>query len=140
MPVDEVLGHGGGSGWRVTSRSVLEAGRAAAELRACGFGDCDLLLVLGSGGDKWRRFLAASNVVPIAHISGFVAPTAEGHGGRSGVRRRTPARAGDHRATHLYEGHGVDAVAHAVRTAAALGCRQAIFTNANGSFRRDGRR
>lgn len=39
--------------------------------------------------------------------------------------------------THLYEGHGVGPVAHGVRTAAALGCRVAILTNANGSFRPD---
>jgi purine-nucleoside phosphorylase len=41
--------------------------------------------------------------------------------------------------THLYEGHGVDAVVHATRTAAALGCTTAVYTNANGAFREDWR-
>jgi purine-nucleoside phosphorylase len=36
--------------------------------------------------------------------------------------------------THLYENHGVDAVAHPVRTAAAAGCRSIIFTNGAGSL------
>jgi purine-nucleoside phosphorylase len=39
--------------------------------------------------------------------------------------------------THLYEGLGVDPVAHAVRTAAASGCRIAVLTNANGALRPD---
>jgi purine-nucleoside phosphorylase len=37
--------------------------------------------------------------------------------------------------THLYEGHGAAATVHAVRTAAAAGCRTAVLTNANGSLR-----
>jgi purine-nucleoside phosphorylase len=37
--------------------------------------------------------------------------------------------------THLYEGHGVDAVAHGVRTAAAAGCRTVVLTNAAGGVR-----
>jgi purine-nucleoside phosphorylase len=39
--------------------------------------------------------------------------------------------------THLYEGHGPGQVAHAVRTAAAVGARLVVLTNANGSFRAD---
>jgi purine-nucleoside phosphorylase len=39
--------------------------------------------------------------------------------------------------THLYEGHGPAPVVHGVRTAAQLGCRTVILTNANGSFRED---
>jgi purine-nucleoside phosphorylase len=37
--------------------------------------------------------------------------------------------------THLYEGHGVDAVVHGVRTAAAAGCRSVLLTNAAGGIR-----
>jgi purine-nucleoside phosphorylase len=36
--------------------------------------------------------------------------------------------------THLYEGHGVGAVAHGVRTAAAAGCRAVVLTNGCGSL------
>jgi purine-nucleoside phosphorylase len=37
--------------------------------------------------------------------------------------------------THLYEGRGVEAVVHGVRTAAAAGCRTVILTNASGGLR-----
>ena len=37
--------------------------------------------------------------------------------------------------THLYEGRGVEAVVHHVRTAAAAGCRTLILTNGCGSLR-----
>ena len=36
--------------------------------------------------------------------------------------------------THLYEGHGVDAVVHGVRTAAAAGCRTVVLTNGAGGL------
>jgi purine-nucleoside phosphorylase len=39
--------------------------------------------------------------------------------------------------THLFEGHGVAQVAHAVRVATAAGCHTVILTNANGSLRAD---
>jgi purine-nucleoside phosphorylase len=37
--------------------------------------------------------------------------------------------------THFYEGHGVAAVAHGVRTAVAAGCRTVILTNGCGGLR-----
>ena len=36
--------------------------------------------------------------------------------------------------THLYEGRGVDAVVHGVRTAAAAGCRTVVLTNGCGGL------
>jgi purine-nucleoside phosphorylase len=36
--------------------------------------------------------------------------------------------------THLYEGRGVDAVAHTVRTAAAAGCSRIVLTNGCGGL------
>ena len=36
--------------------------------------------------------------------------------------------------THLYEGHGVRAVVHGVRTAAAAGCRAVVLTNGCGGL------
>ncbi|MGL5859386.1 MAG: purine-nucleoside phosphorylase [Angustibacter sp.] len=36
--------------------------------------------------------------------------------------------------THVYEGHGVRAVVHAVRTAAAAGCRTVVLTNGCGGL------
>jgi purine-nucleoside phosphorylase len=39
--------------------------------------------------------------------------------------------------THLYEGHGVNSVVHAVRTAAFAGCKTVVLTNAAGCLRED---
>lgn len=60
----------------------------------------------------------------------------EGHGGK--VRSYT---LGDKRAlvflgrTHYYEGHGVAAVSHGVRTAVAAGAKTIILTNGCGGLR-----
>jgi len=121
------------------------AREAADHLRRRGFDDHDVLLVLGSG---WSAAVDAfdepARSVPIGDVPAFHAPVAEGHGHEirsyavgSGPRRcRVLAFTGR---THLYEGHGVDAVVHATRTAAALGCTTAVYTNANGAFREDWR-
>jgi purine-nucleoside phosphorylase len=99
----------------------------------------DALVVLGSG---WSPAAEAFGVpvadVPMTDVPGFLAPTAEGHRGRiasydvGGVA--TLVLAGR---THLYEGHGLGPVVHGVRVAAAIGCRVAVLTNANGSLRGD---
>jgi purine-nucleoside phosphorylase len=108
-------------------------------MRGLGFGDHDVLVVLGSG---WQRAADAFGDVhaaaAIADLPGFVPPVAEGHG--TEVRSYV---VGDARVlaflgrTHLYEGHGTAAVVHAVRTASALGCNAALLTNANGCLRPD---
>jgi purine-nucleoside phosphorylase len=72
----------------------------------------------------------------MAELPGFAPPTAAGH---AGTIRSVPV--GPHRVllllgrTHLYEGHGVAAVAHAARVAAAAGCRAIVLTNAAGGIR-----
>jgi purine-nucleoside phosphorylase len=112
---------------------------AAALAAAVGVEQHDVVVVLGSGwtgaADALGRPVAD---LPVTQLPGFVAPTAEGHAGR--VRSYdldgTAVLAFLGR-THLYEGHGADAVAHAVRTAAAAGCRLAVLTNANGSLQPD---
>lgn len=113
------------------------ANQAADALRRRGFGDHDVLVVLGSG---WKRVVHAFGdllqVAPMSEVVGFHPPVAEGHGSEihsySVGSRRVLALLGR---THLYEGRGAAAVVHSVRTAAALGCRTALLTNANGSFR-----
>jgi purine-nucleoside phosphorylase len=97
----------------------------------------DVAVVLGSG---WRpaadEFGAAKVEVPIADLPGFAAPTVQGHGGtiRSVVigERRVLVLLGR---THLYEGKGVAAVVHGVRTVVAAGCRTVVLTNAAGCLR-----
>ncbi|AEA27421.1 purine-nucleoside phosphorylase [Pseudonocardia benzenivorans] len=117
---------------------VAVAARAAQALAdATGHPRHDVALVLGSG---WRP--AADEVgtadaeVAMADLPGFVPPTAAGHAGT--VRsvqvdgRRALVVLGR---THLYEGHGVDAAVHGVRTAVAAGCRTVLLTNAAGGIR-----
>lgn len=110
-------------------------------------------VVMGSG------WLPAADVIgaPLAEISaadlpGFTAPSVVGHSGKIRLVEieTTPAEAhppvgrgaaGQRHAlillgrTHLYEGHGVAAVVHAVRTVAAAGIETVILTNAAGGLR-----
>lgn len=114
------------------------AGRAADWIAEhTGRPSYDALLVLGSGWapaiGHWGEPFAR---LRMADVPGFLAPVAEGHVGEvlafdlDGVS--TLVLSGR---THLYEGHGPRPVAHGVRTAAALGARLAVLTNANGSLR-----
>lgn len=93
-------------------------------------------LVLGSGWlpavdalGETREELATTD------LPGFAPPTVAGHAGK--VRS---VRAGDRDLlvflgrTHLYEGLGVRAVVHGVRTAAAAGCRALVLTNGCGGL------
>jgi purine-nucleoside phosphorylase len=138
-------GHGAGSKGRevgMDGRARRDpyqlAGEAAAALaEATGCARHDAVVVLGSGwGGAAAVFGVPQAELPVADLPGFHAPAADGHAGL--VRSYA---LGDARVlcflgrTHLYEGHGVDAVAHAVRTAAASGCRVGVLTNANGSLR-----
>lgn len=120
----------------------LLADEAAAFLRKQGFGDHDVVLVLGSG---WQgvveAFGAPAARVEIAEVPGFRPPIAEGHG-----TTMLSCRVGERRVlallgrTHLYEGHGPAAVVHGIRTARRLGCSVAVLTNANGALRTDWQR
>lgn len=73
--------------------------------------------------------------VPLAELPGFSAPAVAGHGGT--VRS---VRVGDRRLliflgrTHYYEGKGVAAVVHGVRTAAAAGVSTLVLTNGCGGL------
>ena len=128
-----------------TSDPYVVAREAADDLRRRGFDEHDALLVLGSGWSAaTEAFGAPVRAVPFAEVPGFRPPVAEGHGqeirsyalGSGSLSCRVLAFTGR---THLYEGHGEDAVVHATRTAAALGCTTAVYTNANGAFRQDWR-
>jgi purine-nucleoside phosphorylase len=113
----------------------LAAG-AAAELTTALESEHDVAVVMGSGwAPAADAFGAPRASVAIGKLPGFAAPTAVGHGGE--VRS---VRVGDRRVllflgrTHLYEGRGVQAVAHGVRTAAAAGVRTVVLTNAAGGL------
>ncbi len=115
-----------------------QAEEAAARLRELtGRTSYDAVLVLGSGWapavDAWGT---PSHRLPLADLPHAHVPAAEGHRGEALTFDVDGAAvlvlSGR---THLYEGHGVRPVAHGVRTAAALGARRAVLTNANGSLR-----
>lgn len=76
--------------------------------------------------------------MPLDRIPGIPAPTVVGH---SGVARLLdvggiPALMLAGR-SHLYEGHSVDTVVHAVRAAVFAGCHTVVLTNAAGSLDSD---
>lgn len=115
--------------------------KAAADALAqrTGVARHDVALVLGSGWAPAADALGApEHELATADLPGFTAPAVAGHGG---TVRSLPV--GDHRVliflgrTHLYEGHGVDAVVHGVRTAIAAGVGTVLLTNAAGSLRAD---
>ncbi|MFT4188078.1 MAG: purine-nucleoside phosphorylase [Aeromicrobium sp.] len=113
------------------------AQHAAEELRARTAGlDHDVAVVMGSGWLPAADRLGEPEFeVPLAELPGFSAPAVAGHGGT--VRS---LRLGDRRAlvfcgrTHYYEGKGVEAVVHGVRTAAAAGVRALVLTNGCGGL------
>jgi len=98
----------------------------------------DVALVLGSGwgqtGDLIGSTLATIDNVD---VPGFGKAAVAGH---LGVIRSVAVGHSEHRAlvfgtrTHFYEGHGVRSVVHAVRTAAAAGCRTIVLTNGCGGL------
>ena len=98
----------------------------------------DVALVLGSGWAPAADLLGEPlRVLTATDLPGFPAPRVEGHSAliRSVRIGDTDARAlvfGSR--THLYEDRGVRAVAHAVRTAAAAGCKVVVLTNGCGSL------
>jgi purine-nucleoside phosphorylase len=114
------------------------ADQAAAALRErTGGGPHDLALVMGSGWVPAADLLGETeHEIPVAELPGFHAPAVAGHAGTL-----RSVRVGDRRAlvflgrTHLYEGLGVAAVVHGVRTAVAAGARVVVLTNGCGGLR-----
>ncbi|WP_297781715.1 purine-nucleoside phosphorylase [Aeromicrobium sp.] len=118
--------------------STTELARQAADAlrERTGGGDHDIALVMGSGWLPAADALGSpDHEVPLAELPGFSAPAVEGHGGT--VRSVT---LGDKRLliflgrTHFYEGRGVAAVVHGVRTAAAAGVKTLVLTNGCGGL------
>ena len=96
----------------------------------------DVALVMGSGWLPAADALGSPDVeLEATDLPGFTAPAVLGHAGR--IRS---VCVGDRRVlvflgrTHLYEGRGVRPVVHAVRTAAAAGCRAVVLTNGCGGL------
>jgi purine-nucleoside phosphorylase len=99
----------------------------------------DVALVLGSGwgqaGDLIGETLCT---IENTDVPGFAKAAVEGHSGtmRSVAIGDTGRRALVYGTrTHFYEGRGVRAVVHGVRTAAAAGCSTIVITNGCGGLR-----
>jgi len=122
------------------STDPFDVAAAAAEVIADRTGSPrhDVALVLGSGwgqtGDLVGETLAT---VDNADVPGFHQAAVVGHAGsmRSVAIGGTGRRALVYGTrTHLYEGRGVRAVVHAVRTAKAAGCSTIVLTNGCGGL------
>lgn len=118
--------------------TTLELARQAADAlrERTGGVDHDIALVMGSGWLPAADALGtADHEIPLAELPGFSAPAVAGHGGT--VRS---VKLGDRRLliflgrTHYYEGKGVAAVVHGVRTAAAAGVKTLVLTNGCGGL------
>jgi purine-nucleoside phosphorylase len=114
--------------------------RAAADgiAELTGIARHDVALVLGSGWAPAADLLGETLAdIPVTRLPGFTASAVAGHAGSirsvgiAGSDRRALVLGGR---THLYEGRGVRAVAHGVRTAAAAGCTTVVLTNGCGGL------
>jgi purine-nucleoside phosphorylase len=118
--------------------AVAEAAAAVIRERT-GVDRHDVALVLGSGwgqaGDLIGETLAT---IENTDVPGFAEAAVAGHSGtmRSVAIGDTGRRALVYGTrTHFYEGRGVRAVVHGVRTAAAVGCTTVVITNGCGGVR-----
>ncbi|MDN5701488.1 MAG: purine-nucleoside phosphorylase [Micrococcales bacterium] len=103
----------------------------------------DIALTLGSGWGGAADLLGETVAeIPASEIPGFSKPALEGHVGtlRSIKLADSDEDGAPHHAlvigarTHFYEGRGVRAVVHGVRTAAAAGARTMVLTNGCGGL------
>jgi purine-nucleoside phosphorylase len=125
----------------VTDPNSLATDAASVIADRTGVERHDVALVLGSG---WKDAIDALGSVeaeiPQTEIPGFGEPSVAGH---VGLIRSVRIGDSDRRAlsigarTHLYEGKGVRAVVHGVRTAAAAGCSIIVLTNGCGGLREE---
>jgi purine-nucleoside phosphorylase len=124
----------------VTAATAPELAQQAADqlARLTGVDHHDIALVLGSGWLPAVEALGeATAEIATTDLPGFSAAAVAGHSGK--IRS---VRAGDRQLlvflsrTHYYEGRGVAAVVHPVRTAAAAGCRAIVLTNGCGGLNR----
>jgi len=121
-----------------TDPKAVAAAAASRLAELTGADHHDVALVLGSGwapaGDLLGETLAT---LATTDLPGFSAAAVAGH---SGTIRSVRIGSSERRAlvfgtrTHFYEGRGVRAVVHGVRTAAEAGCRTIVLTNGCGGL------
>jgi purine-nucleoside phosphorylase len=109
---------------------------AAAIAQLTGVARHDVAIVLGSGwGDAAAQLGDVAWEGPLTEVPGVPRPTVGGHKGRlvsvDAAGCAVLVFAGR---SHLYEGHPVHTVVHAVRTAVFAGCGIVMLTNAAGGL------
>jgi purine-nucleoside phosphorylase len=118
----------------------FDVAKAAATVIAerSGAATHDVALVLGSGWGQTADLIGPTlATVDNADVPGFHAAAVAGH---SGSMRSIAIGDSGRRAlvygtrTHFYEGRGVRAVVHAVRTASEAGCSTIVLTNGCGGL------
>lgn len=123
----------------MSDQSPYDAATSAAEKLAelTGVEHHDIALVLGSGWLPAVDALGeATAEISTTDLPGFSAAAVAGHSGK--IRS---IRNGDKNLlvflsrTHFYEGKGVAAVVHPIRTAAAAGCSTIVLTNGCGGLK-----
>ena len=118
------------------------ADQAARRIRELsGVDKHDVALVLGSGwGDTADRLGETVATIDNEQVPGFAKAAVAGH---KGTMRSIRIEGTDKHAlvygtrTHYYEGRGVRAVVHGVRTAKAAGCDTVVLTNGCGGLNPD---
>ncbi len=119
----------------MTTADELAAQAAATIADRTGIERHDIAVVLGSGWGGAAEAFPVTADIPYSELPGFNASAVAGHSGS--LRSCT---VGDKNVlffagrTHYYEGRGVDAVVHGVRTAAAAGCTVLVLTNGCGGL------
>lgn len=120
--------------------AVAEAAAAVIRERT-GVESHHVALVLGSGWGETADLIGETLAeIDNTDVPGFGKAAVAGH---SGTMRSVAIGDTGRRAlvfgtrTHFYEGRGVRAVVHGVRTAAALGCRTIVLTNGCGGLREE---
>lgn len=121
----------------LTESQQLAATAAEALAEFTGVPRHDVALVLGSGWLPAVEALGeATAEINTTDLPGFSEAAVAGHSGK--IRS---IRAGDRHLlvflsrTHFYEGKGVAAVVHPIRTAAKAGCRAIVLTNGCGGLK-----
>jgi purine-nucleoside phosphorylase len=120
----------------VTDSQTLAQQAADKLAELTGVAHHDIALVLGSGWLPAVDALGeATAEIATTDLPGFTAAAVVGHSGK--IRS---IRVGDTNLlvflsrTHFYEGRGVAAVVHPIRTAARAGCRAIVLTNGAGGL------
>jgi purine-nucleoside phosphorylase len=119
--------------------TAVLASKSAEAIRALSGVDAyDVALTQGSGWAKAADLLGEIIIdIPANQVPGFESSIIPGH---TGLIRSILLPNGKHalilgNRTHLYEGKGVRAVVHSVRTAAAAGARVMVLTNGAGGIK-----